>query len=572
MASDAEIKKIWEKIKAAPAAEKEQIINSLDPKILNKLRVVGNPYKKPVFSNDKPKYLLFSLINMQEKYLARFQMTSLVGFLYRMLHEYEPTDMDKYKSENDLEFSKEYNQLVKEYVKNKPLELMTTDFDELTEKIKKLEAELTKGNSRSTESTKDNSDESSETKGNSSKLSLVKDNSNKSALTSEYKALVKESFMLRSKIFRYKIYTAREEHDAMRMEEMAVTKARENAEIEFKDIKDKHALLKSRMTIKKKIKELTDKGESAEKYEKELSKEELSKDISLWEDLAQTGDRAITQCEKKVNDAKKQELIMQSKTAPLLEQVKRNTELYHKLKDEYNKVILHLKGKYMDKTHPLDEADIDKYSPDGKVLDEIAKKVKEKLGIEKTAEEYKEERQVIIEDFLNQYLRYNPDNHVSCAYRPNYNDPERTPLEKTQERDEKQKLYERTLVPPNDTFFRFRRYQDEHYEELRQATDDIYQEKSLLENAIIPIEVVEASNEDDAKNQIRNFTQKYRSEFDCEILSAKFVNWNCRIMARRDLSHHGNKTETFVISLLRIQKLLNVLLTNLRMMYVWVKN
>src|SRR6185437_5433538 len=97
---------------------------------------------------------------------------------------------------------------------------------------------------------------------------------------------------------------------------------------------------------------------------------------------------------------------------------------FRELKEEYNK--LHKQSnkskskKKSDKTHPLDDVEIDKYEPSEEELDKIAESVKKELNIKETAEEHTEKIQNIIQEFMDKYFRYNPDNHVRCAYKPNY--------------------------------------------------------------------------------------------------------------------------------------------------------
>jgi hypothetical protein len=179
--------------------------------------------------------------------------------------------------------------------------------------------------------------------------------------------------------------------------------------------------------------------------------------------------------------------------------------------------------------------DIKVYEPTNEDLAHIRKQVKNELKMDLTAEEHTEDIQNTIEIFLDKYLVYNPDNHVACAYKPNYEDPLRTPLYKkgeTQEqwqyrvdehRRDKEFKHERNLIPPDDTFFRWKRYTENHYEELRQATDDIYAEKSDIDFAILPYYDYQGKN---SKADAHAFERKYSEEVESDILQATYAVWN----------------------------------------------
>ena len=76
-------------------------IDSLSEEEVSKLREHLNPYSKTIGSGSA--YTCMSAINMSERYMRRFTMTSLVGYLYRQVDEYkladsEPTcPLDDYK-------------------------------------------------------------------------------------------------------------------------------------------------------------------------------------------------------------------------------------------------------------------------------------------------------------------------------------------------------------------------------------------------------------------------------------------------------------------------------------------
>nr|QQV29438.1 putative MCP chaperone [Kaumoebavirus] len=79
-------------------------------------------------------------------------------------------------------------------------------------------------------------------------------------------------------------------------------------------------------------------------------------------------------------------------------------------------------------------------------------------------------------EFLNTHLKFNPDDHVRASYVKNDGDPERPALTE----DELKKL----PVPPADTFERWRHYQTNHYDQLKDLTNMIYCEKPDVEYMI----------------------------------------------------------------------------------------
>src|SRR4051812_16866160 len=87
---DEDLTKLWNIIKTADQETRKKIIAGLPEKTLFLLRTKQNPYQKPVYKGNKDKLLCFNVINLREKYQQRFAMTSLIGFIYRMLDEFEP--------------------------------------------------------------------------------------------------------------------------------------------------------------------------------------------------------------------------------------------------------------------------------------------------------------------------------------------------------------------------------------------------------------------------------------------------------------------------------------------------
>jgi hypothetical protein len=197
--------------------------------------------------------------------------------------------------------------------------------------------------------------------------------------------------------------------------------------------------------------------------------------------------------------------------------IKSIEETFATLKREYSQTFRSANASALDAVVP------DAYEPTDEDIDAINASVKLELGIERTREEHTEYLQDIIQGFLDQYFVYNPDTHVQCAYKPNYEDPLRTPLQMDEHRRITEEKHERALIPPDDTFFRWNRYVENNYEELRQATDDIYAEKSDFEFDIVPLEVFEGPN---AEADAAAFDRKYADEVEADILRATFGSHN----------------------------------------------
>jgi len=154
-------------------------------------------------------------------------------------------------------------------------------------------------------------------------------------------------------------------------------------------------------------------------------------------------------------------------------------------------------------------------------VEELHNQVKKELNISITAEEHYADLRDTIQAFLDLYLRYNPDEHVRAAYKPNYEDPKRRLINVA-----KETAPELTILPPDDTFARWNRYTEANYECLRQATDDIYCEKADFEFAIAPLEVFSGPTKEEAMEKYEVFKTKYANELEVELRAVDFGNWS----------------------------------------------
>lgn len=497
------IKKLWSVLKNVDDKKREKILSNLDEKTIIALRTYNNPYKKPVIEGGKNRYLAFNIINMTEKYSQRFAMTSLIGYIYRMLDEYEPDDKDNFVSENDPKFANLYNKLVKDKIMVKPEKLLMEEFE-----VNKCEIE---------------------------KLKLLTDNENRLLLRKK----VKENFIIRSKVIKYNLYLLKDNLKILKDKKDSYDREIKNLSNESKNTSDNLGLLKVKLEKRIKLDLSSDKSEDL--------------DTNLGEKRTIENTFTVTDAKRTIisyeNDILNKTKLLEKLSSDLQE---KNTE-YNKLSEQietlnvsigkYNEKFKELKDEYIVKLevkkvrenklnknkiseHPLDNVEIDKYEPTEQELDEIAEQVKKELNITKTYEEYTEELQNNIQIFLDKYFRYNPDNHVRCAYKPNYEDPTRIPLKTDNEGNIIEESAEKSIIPPDDTFFRWNRYIENNYEPLRQATDDIYCEKSDFESDIVPLEVFEGDSKEEAEEKFNQYKRRYADEFESDVFSAKFLSHN----------------------------------------------
>jgi hypothetical protein len=522
-----DLDKLWIIIKKATPERAAEIMSQLDEKTITALRTKKNPYKKPIFKGNKNRVLAFHVINLTERYLQRFAMTSMIGFTYRMLDEYQPEESKKYPSENDALFGNPHVKKVNELKRNRPREIYTTRATEIAHRIAELR--------------------SSEGAG--------------ADVDAELRTLAKESFIVRAKLHKYELQLLQEERKKSKDKVKLL-----NAEIENIDLGIASAekeIPKTQEHIKNKLAY----DASIEKYKKDNAGEGgVPMDTHMREAIAKKLGFTLEQAESRSKPSYEQEIgnikhaIMVKGDVAKLKRVE-SEELTLALKAveaniaEQEKHMVDLKKEYSQKfrgattsgpgavakvakpgpgkkgasadsgsaVHPLDAVEPEPYVPTDEDIDAISKQVKSDLGIERTREEHTEYLQDIIQTFLDEYFVFNPDTHVQCAYKPNYEDPLRTPLEMDEHRQITEKEYERSLVPPDDTFFRWNRYTENNYEELRQATDDIYAEKSDFEFDIVPLEIFEGPN---AKEEMEAFNRKYADEVEADILGSTFGQHN----------------------------------------------
>ncbi len=139
---------------------------------------------------------------------------------------------------------------------------------------------------------------------------------------------------------------------------------------------------------------------------------------------------------------------------------------------------------------------------------------KNKITEKETAKEKE-----IIEKFLNNLFEYNPNKHaVQSVNKDDINsDPERKELLKSNNVSNKTLLQKQ---PPNDTFSRFQFYYDVNYEELREATLLLYNEKPDIEVAINIFDTF------DTIEECETYIDKHKDNVSINILSLTNYKWN----------------------------------------------
>lgn len=159
----------------------------------------------------------------------------------------------------------------------------------------------------------------------------------------------------------------------------------------------------------------------------------------------------------------------------------------------------------------------------------VKQAAKKHLGIKMSREEHDTKIQNYILDFLDYYLKFDPNNHIRCGYYPHYDpvikkafesNPEQFKIINAPNGNEMMVTdkFEKYLIPPLDTFYSLNNFINANYEPLRQATNDIYF-PAIFENAIIARESF--ANMDDADK----WKKKFGSELDVAVNDIEYGKW-----------------------------------------------
>lgn len=204
------------------------------------------------------------------------------------------------------------------------------------------------------------------------------------------------------------------------------------------------------------------------------------------------------------------------------------------------------------------------YAKNPDVINEFENSLSDKNNpeLQKSIQYNKEliDKKLFIKEFLEDMFQYNPDLHVRSAYKPVPDDDDRTILntpaaqlaihqlrDKDPEFKEIFLKYEREksllenagsslkevepiesqlrkqvteMIPPADTFHRFKYYYESNYEELRHIVTDLYCDKSCFETAVNPYSW---HNTDEEADQ---FINKHKDEVISTIFKAHSGKWN----------------------------------------------
>jgi hypothetical protein len=542
---ETDLKDLWNILISLPPDKQKELVDKIPESLLNVLRTSKNPFNKSVMVKNDDRILAFNFINLKEKYLRRFSMTSLIAFIYRMCDEYKPKiDKNlKLESENSAKYADLYNPLLKKLKFDRPNALCDTIVDKckIAGAIKLLEKDPTKDDKEEIKKIFASLPVKALTyfvcvdkkcKHNLEQLKKTRDAINNEAVRNEKETTLNEAqlethklrvlFVTKKKDLIEKYLADKLAHPENYKNENLPKYAEMPTEERKKD-DPYHGLDKKK--IEAAILTPSDKSRPQKVWEKELSLRK--KEVQIFEDKLKA---------------------LQLKTNAFGTELKKNNDEI----DKFNKISLQNEKLCLivnpDLHKKIQEIKNEEYQPTEEEFLALRDKVKLILGVQKTEEEYIDEKRDIIYDFLNEYFSYDPDNHVKCAYKPNYEDEFRTPIinlttakingkltpaeynkrmdiVKTKikkYRETKEQNYATSVLPPSDTFARLDRYVENNYEELRQATDDIYGEKSDLEVMIVPQEVFSGR---DAEEQADMWQRKYAAEFESDIYRAHFNQW-----------------------------------------------
>jgi len=125
----------------------------------------------------------------------------------------------------------------------------------------------------------------------------------------------------------------------------------------------------------------------------------------------------------------------------------------------------------------------------------------------------------IIEQFLNKYHKFNPDYHVR-----------RATLKDVQNWDKygRDKLFTTTADLPQEAFFRFERYYEQNYEAHRMIVEDLWDDRSDIEYAIMPLRVhseIGDGSESDKPDSYKKFVRTFEKDFPCDVHAVRMGEW-----------------------------------------------
>jgi hypothetical protein len=569
----AELNKLWAVLtdKGMSEEQRANILNNVSDDVLTDLRSMKNPYSKAIVGNGKYRVLCVSATNMTQKYATRFAATSFVAFIFEMMKEYEPKSAEAFPSENDPKFVEIYHRKIQEFEREKPVR----DLKEMWEACnKKLDGfKLRVAASQAGKVLNDN---------NASAPPMSE------AELREMNETIRDSFIIRTKMLKYRqfylqkdITSLNDTLEALRREtsNLKIEVERNEREVEISEIKlikrrlfeegnteeivkiveERHGSHKAKIAailadpvragkgVKIEDMDLEMRAAHMRMIEEELSADDVTKEMSVskFVNRVEISKTKVISSRKVRGDLDARFAKAQLRERDLAAQMKEYNDSLKDVRAQYDarfrsaaKAIRTQRGdKSLAATleadlagpHPLDEIEVERIDLTEAEYDALIEETKKELGIPKTKEESTADTIQLINEFLLMYLKYDPNNHVSCSYKPHYGPLDKRP--KTGEdiqklRESKLAEFSRSVVPPDDTFFRLRRYTENHYEELRQATDDIYAETSNFEFAAVPLETFEGDDPKEVDKRVGEYQRKYADEFETDILALQFNKWS----------------------------------------------
>lgn len=570
----AELDNLWHVLRDPNTSEerREAIVKGLSKEVVEDLRVMRNPMKKPVFIGDDYKILTFSIHNMMRKYAKRFAMTSLVAYTFKMMTEYEPASAKKYPSENEPLFVNAFQARVQAYEREKPAVELKAEWERVNARIPELKEILNQS-----------------LPADADKQTLEKKTQIRDEQTAELAKLIKDTFLIRARMIKFnQFYLVKDqtsltdtidglkrEVNNLNDENMRCKRAVEIAKIKltkrrlYEDGKADEILAMEDATYGKHKAYMAELARTSPDHKVDMTKqppEVQATQLRMIEELLEAIDvkpttekegkvfegATVAKFESKLATAEEKLANLTKVLEPQLARLdaamarkaqleaeaenlsKKLKELREQYDSRYRRPADIIKKKREDlikgsSTHPFDDITVERADLTEDEFNELANQTKKDLGIEKTAEEHTDEVRATVEGFLLEHFKYNADNHVSCSYNPNYGPLEKRPqtgAEVEKLRKDVEARYGFSVVPPDDTFYRWNRYEDNHYEALRQATDDIYAELSDMEFAIVPYRVFEGKDPAKVDEQVKEFQRKYAGEVEADIMSVRFGSWS----------------------------------------------
>ena len=150
----------------------------------------------------------------------------------------------------------------------------------------------------------------------------------------------------------------------------------------------------------------------------------------------------------------------------------------------------------------------------------------------------------IIERFLNNMFKFNPNTHAVNSFNENTKnaDPERSSIN-----NDGSSLFNNV---PNDTFNRFQMYYDVNYEKIREAVMYLYTEKPDIEVAINVYDTF------DTLEQSQEFIEKNKNKVITNIYTLTNTKWNLlgSFKENRDKMNFYNKNTVILESIIKQQE------------------